>query len=78
MVVGSHFKLMILWKSVDVCVSQLVIIGHSLGHKCSREAVLTPQSTQPIRLSTVIIATESGTYTCIDMYMYTTVHVHVT
>ncbi len=37
-----------------------VLILFLLGLKCSREAVLTPQSTVPTRLSTVIIATEEG------------------
>ena len=31
-----------------------------LGVQCSREVVLTPCSTQPTRVSAVIIATEEG------------------
>ena len=47
------------------------------GQPCSREAVLTPQSTQPTRVSTIIIATEEGIdYVIIHTHAHTHTHTH--
>ena len=45
--------------------------------KCSREAVLTPQSTTSTRLSTVIVATEEGAYNLLVSIFYHVLYIHV-
>ena len=40
-----------------------ILFACGAGLKCSREATLTSQSNQPVRLSTIIVATEEGTHT---------------
>ncbi|XP_019850496.1 PREDICTED: nuclear pore membrane glycoprotein 210-like [Amphimedon queenslandica] len=64
----------------DVASVHPVYMVSKTGLKCSREAVLTPQSTDAVRLSTIIIATEEVTGLTLrcDVYVDTISRIEIT